>query len=143
MNKIVLCKKCGWLLATHEEEPGKCPFCKNKREFVDVDFEEFLHWSEEETEAYVCKILPKEKYVLWDRRKLWIEEKKKKDHIQEERWRGEAERESASPVHCPYCNRGDVKKITTTGRLLSVGVFGFASGKIGKQWHCNNCGSDF
>lgn len=44
---------------------------------------------------------------------------------------------------CPYCNSVDLKKIGTGSRLVSIGFFGLASGKIGKQWHCNNCGSDF
>ncbi|MBQ4522114.1 MAG: hypothetical protein IJA10_04080 [Lachnospiraceae bacterium] len=46
-------------------------------------------------------------------------------------------------VNCPYCNSSDTKKITTTSRLLSMGFFGLASGKVGKQWHCNSCKSDF
>lgn len=44
---------------------------------------------------------------------------------------------------CPYCQSSNVAKISTAGRVVSVGLFGLASGKIGKQWHCNNCKSDF
>ncbi len=44
---------------------------------------------------------------------------------------------------CPYCGSTDLNKIGTLGRAVSVGLFGLASGKIGKQWHCKNCGSDF
>ena len=46
-------------------------------------------------------------------------------------------------IHCPYCNSSNVTKIGTVNRAVSVGMFGLASKKIGKQWHCNNCGSDF
>ena len=46
-------------------------------------------------------------------------------------------------IHCPYCNSSNVTKISTVNRAVSVGMFGLASKKIGKQWHCNNCGSDF
>lgn len=46
-------------------------------------------------------------------------------------------------VKCPYCQSTNVKKITTTSRAISVGAVGVASGKIGKQWHCNNCRTDF
>ena len=45
--------------------------------------------------------------------------------------------------HCPYCNSTNVKKISGTSRAISALAFGFASKKIGKQWHCNKCGSDF
>ena len=46
-------------------------------------------------------------------------------------------------IHCPYCNSSNVAKIGTVNMAVSVGMFGLASKKIGKQWHCNNCGSDF
>lgn len=46
-------------------------------------------------------------------------------------------------VACPYCKSTNTKKISGTTRFLSTGVFGLASGKIGKQWHCNSCKSDF
>lgn len=34
-------------------------------------------------------------------------------------------------LHCPYCHSTDVKKIT------------FTHWAFGRQWHCNNCNSDF
>lgn len=46
-------------------------------------------------------------------------------------------------VECPYCHSNDVSKISTFGRAASVGIFGLASKKIGKQWRCNHCKSDF
>ena len=44
---------------------------------------------------------------------------------------------------CPTCGSTNIKKISTTNRIVSTGLFGLASSKIGKQWHCNNCNSDF
>ena len=46
-------------------------------------------------------------------------------------------------IHCPYCNSSNVTKISTVNRAVSVGMFGLASKKLGKQWHCNSCNSDF
>ena len=46
-------------------------------------------------------------------------------------------------IHCPYCHSTNTSKIGTVNRMVSTGMFGIASKKIGKQWHCNNCGSDF
>lgn len=46
-------------------------------------------------------------------------------------------------ITCPYCKSTNCKKIGTLSRIASIGFLGFASNKIGKQWHCNNCGSDF
>ena len=46
-------------------------------------------------------------------------------------------------VECPYCKSTDTKKIGVVGRSMSFGLFGFGSSKVGKQWHCNKCKSDF
>lgn len=46
-------------------------------------------------------------------------------------------------VECPYCHSTNTKKITNTSRWISAGLFGIGSSKVGKQWHCNKCGSDF
>lgn len=46
-------------------------------------------------------------------------------------------------ITCPYCNSTNTKKISTASRAGSILGFGILSKKIGKQWHCNNCGSDF
>lgn len=46
-------------------------------------------------------------------------------------------------LKCPYCKSTNVKKISLTGKALSIGTLGLFSKKIGKQWHCNKCNSDF
>lgn len=46
-------------------------------------------------------------------------------------------------VPCPYCKSTNTEKISTVSRAVSVSLVGAASGKIGKQWHCNSCKSDF
>lgn len=46
-------------------------------------------------------------------------------------------------VQCPYCKSWQTEKIGTGERVVSIAVVGPASGKIGKQWHCLKCGSNF
>lgn len=46
-------------------------------------------------------------------------------------------------VHCPYCNSTNCKKISGVSKVTSVAMFGIFSQKVKKQWHCNNCKSDF
>lgn len=50
---------------------------------------------------------------------------------------------STIKVECPYCKSSDTKKVGLISRGFSIGLFGLGSSKIGKQWHCNNCNSDF
>lgn len=46
-------------------------------------------------------------------------------------------------VMCPYCKSTNVVKLSMLGKVVSVEVLGAASNKIGKQWHCNDCDSNF
>lgn len=46
-------------------------------------------------------------------------------------------------IKCPYCSSTKTSKISAMSRVVSTGLFGFGSKKVGKQWHCNNCNSDF
>lgn len=51
---------------------------------------------------------------------------------------------TSSPiVECPYCHSTNTHKISGLGRAASIGFWGIFSKKIGKQWHCDNCKSDF
>ena len=51
---------------------------------------------------------------------------------------------SKPTITCPYCQSTNTKKISGLSKAGSVALFGiFALGKTTKQWHCNECGSDF
>lgn len=41
-------------------------------------------------------------------------------------------------ISCPYCKSSNVRKINFTERMIDLG-----GKKLGKQWHCMSCGSDF
>lgn len=52
--------------------------------------------------------------------------------------------EKKPTVECPYCHSTNTKKISGLSKAGSVALWGvFALGKTSKQWHCNNCDSDF
>lgn len=46
-------------------------------------------------------------------------------------------------VECPYCHSTNTRKISGISKATSVAFFGIFSQKVRKQWHCNNCDSDF
>lgn len=47
-------------------------------------------------------------------------------------------------AECPYCHSKNTKKISGLSKAGSVAMFGvFAVGKVSKQWHCNQCKSEW
>lgn len=53
--------------------------------------------------------------------------------------------ESTRPIiKCPYCHSTNTKKITNTSKAVHTALFGvFSISRNSKQFHCNNCNSDF
>ena len=61
-----------------------------------------------------------------------------------ERLERQLEQQQEPPrIQCPYCKSYYTEKISTVSRGVSTVAFGLASSKIGKQWHCKKCNSDF
>lgn len=51
---------------------------------------------------------------------------------------------NAKPVvECPYCHGRNTKKISTTSKVVNTALFGIFGTKRHKQWHCNECNSEF
>lgn len=47
-------------------------------------------------------------------------------------------------VECPYCHSTNTKKITNTSKAVHTALFGiFSMSRNSKNYHCNQCGSDF
>lgn len=45
---------------------------------------------------------------------------------------------------CPTCGSKDLRKISGLSKVGSVALWGvLAAGKVSKNWHCNNCGSEW
>lgn len=44
---------------------------------------------------------------------------------------------------CPICQSTNIQRISGLSKVGSVAMWGIFSRKVHKQWHCNNCKSDF
>lgn len=44
---------------------------------------------------------------------------------------------------CPTCGSHNINKISGLSKAGSVAMWGIFSRKVHKQWHCNNCGSEW
>ena len=52
------------------------------------------------------------------------------------------EQEQNTPK-CPYCHSTNVQKISVTSKAVNTALFGIFGTKRHKNYHCNNCKSDF
>lgn len=51
---------------------------------------------------------------------------------------------STPTVKCTYCGSPNTKKITVGSKAVHTALFGiFSMSRNSKEWHCNNCNSDF
>lgn len=67
------------------------------------------------------------------------EKQSRKQESQAARQYGEAVKYSDYRFACPMCGSKKVKRIGTGNRIVSVAGAGLASGKIGKQYKCDEC----
>lgn len=50
---------------------------------------------------------------------------------------------SDNTPECPTCNSTNIKKISTTSKVVNTVVFGLLGTKRHKTFHCNNCGYEW
>lgn len=48
-----------------------------------------------------------------------------------------------SKPKCPTCNSTNLKKVSTTSKVVNTAMFGVFGTKRFKQFHCNNCGYEW
>lgn len=145
---LCYCDKCGNICEAFKDElEDGCFCCGNSplkpipREYIDN-----FRWRDGDgKEAFIEEIVKKSPNLdktLFEHRDEIIQRKNDKMKASIDAGRTILEEKSRVPK-CPYCQSTNLKKITVSDRFISVGLFGLASKKIGKQWHCNNCKSDF
>lgn len=52
-------------------------------------------------------------------------------------------RESLNKPKCPTCQSINLKKISTTSKVVNTAMFGLLGTKRYKTFHCNNCGYEW
>ena len=144
-HKIKYCPICGYIDLTEKE--NSCSYCNSHLTITNEYFDEICSQSEltdkNDIEEYVRQL-----YVYGDdsfnEDIMYARENTQNvsDQIDyyEDLILNDNDKEDCK---CPTCGSTNIKKISTANRIVSTGLFGLASSKIGKQWHCNNCNSDF
>ena len=148
------CDKCGWIWLNDDNEKDRfCEICNNKLKpvpneyFEDPNFKILLSKKmKQKLIEDLVKTSPNFDQYYFDNA---INIKGLRDaEYNAKMAHGKAvlegrDKGNSYGVSCPYCKATNVKKIGVGSRLISTGLFGLGSKKIGKQWHCNKCGSDF
>lgn len=144
-----ICYTCGYF--TWDESIINCPLCNIELDDISYsDGKKLMKLNRKEMDEFIETIvghkiedeLVKKRYEY--KSKEYVkqkEERDKKEYSQINAY--QQEYLSKHNIECPYCHSTNTSKIGTVNRMISTGLFGLASKKIGKQWHCNNCKSDF
>lgn len=141
------CKKCGRVVAINNDDKS-CDCCNSQTYPVPekywLDGLDFLITNESETllREELVKTSPEFDQYLFNHRDEILA--KQSAEFNAKMAHGKAVLEEASrKVTCSYCGSTNVRKIGLLNRAISTELWGLGSKKIGKQWHCNNCKSDF
>lgn len=153
-SKTFVCPKCGWSwTATDLIAKIKCDYCGTPMfQTVDSTEETIANASypktEEEIDQYIYSLLERSGKIdeyskeAHDHYREKLDEKCKEIEERERREAIQSKIESNQP-HCPVCQSANIEKIGMFKRILSTSMFGIASDKVGKQWHCKSCGNNF
>ena len=149
-----ICPKCGTTEGKFFDwdnyVAGKCPSCNTEmidchtstNEFSNMSIDEEWQWRQELYNKYVKNSQEFDETLFhetFQKKKAEYEKEKAKYNYRASM----PTRPSEPKVTCPYCHSTNVRKIGIVSRSVSASIFGLGSKKIGKQWHCDHCGSDF
>lgn len=139
MGYSYLCKKCGNIKFNALEKYNKCPYCDGAIEKISLSLNEIGTMSNLEKDKLRLDFQPKEKYdsYAWEQRII-------KDNQLHAEIQKQTNEFKATHPECPYCHSRNTKKITTISKAAHTTLFGiFSMGRNSKNYHCNNCRSDF
>lgn len=66
---------------------------------------------------------------------IWV--KKIIDEMEEE------QKEPLNKPKCPTCQSTNIKKVSTTSKVINTAIYGIFGTKRYKTFHCNNCGYEW
>lgn len=144
------CNKCGNITLGNKHIEEKCWVCGSILVSVPTKYiqeNEILTDKELDNKTVVLieeLIKPSSEFdqYLFDHREEILSKKNTAFDMTMTHGKAIIEEKSKSPK-CTYCGSTNIKKIGLLNRAISTELWGLGSKKIGKQFHCNNCGADF
>lgn len=149
-DKTWVCPRCGELCIFTTDKRPICEYCdtimiqceETNKEAINSTFAKPKEVSKQ-YEISLAKKYGEDQFSeeaynhRMDELRKWREEYDRKEQSHQ------TTQQQSSSVACPYCKSTNTKKISAVSRAGSIGLFGIFSKKVGKQWHCNDCDSDF
>lgn len=124
MFQGVYCPKC-LDVSIKKMEIDTCPFCHTK-------YKNSIYGASDETFGYTenhpeLKQSPEFSEEAYNKRINYVP----------------VEYSSSSSAKCPTCSSQNIKRVSTTSKILNTAVFGIFGTKRHKQFHCNSCGYEW
>lgn len=129
------CKKCGY--TTIEETLNVCPICKSM-DWEDADLITLKEISNDKEFLEAMIKLKKNDPIEYQ-----LKMSQFKNQLQQQENNNQAAQQDTSVPKCPTCGSTNIEKISGIKRWVTTGLFGVASGDLGKTMVCRNCGFKF
>ena len=146
---LCYCKKCGRIAQEeYNQNEQICDYCNNIMQYIPDEFlvgKRKCIFKDELKQQFIdeyVKSSPEFDPYLFEHREEDMFNKRMSDRAKMAHGKAILEEQSRR-ITCSYCGSSNVKKIGLLNRAVSTELWGLGSKKIGKQWHCNNCNSDF
>lgn len=126
-----------------------CEFCGTEIEYSDMLVSDFGQLFEEEKKRLGIDIPlnrePIERLII---KTFLLDNNQFNEVLFDKKWHPERYKEEPKQTEkyipkCPTCGSADIKKISAASKAGSAFMWGLFSRKVHKQWHCNNCGSEW
>ncbi len=158
MSVLCYCKKCGRIVQKTPNKKWYCDYCNSKVYAIPDEYLEGkskLFLKDDLKEQFIndyIKSSPEFDQYLFDHRDADLAARRKKREREFEAAKKSYERmkkrqragSSGYGVKCPYCQSYNTRKIGTFAKAMNAALFGVLSISVNsKNFHCNQCGSDF
>lgn len=161
--KAVICSKCGSKGLVPQNSSCDC-FCGGKEVSFNVTEDQYIKMSEYEIQQMIEQmginplINEDDALTIYNATKSTeiidaMIELKQRDIIEYGLKLGQfktqvAQQKSSNTQNnnkpkCPTCNSTNLKRVSTTSKVVSVAMWGLLSQKAKKTWHCNSCGYEW
>ena len=148
-DKLYICKKC---IKELEKEPYTSPF-QYRGLFTNFKVPEDKACPRCKNNLYETQVTINEIKILFSishdnqflGSMIYLKEKDPIEYqLKMSQFKTQLNKQESNKPKCPICQSTNIKKITNTSKAVHTTLFGiFSMSRNSKQWHCNNCGSDF